>query len=63
MSHNPEQAQPAPKKRKGRRVLLWGAGSVAALLLIAELFSVFAMGVHLIGEEAPPYMRDVANQF
>ncbi|WP_411373463.1 hypothetical protein ACLH0K_09930 [Arthrobacter sp. MPF02] len=63
MTHDPGQTQTAPKKRKGRRVLMWWAGSFAALVLSAELFSVFAMGVHLSGQEAPPYMRSVAHQF
>lgn len=62
MTQNPERTKPAPKKRNGRRVLMWWAGTLAALVLIAELFSVFAMGVHLNGQEAPPYMRDAANQ-
>ena len=63
MARNPERSQPTRKKRNGRRVLAWWAGILAALVLGAELFSVFAMGVHLNGREAPPYMRDVANQF
>ncbi len=32
------------------------------LVAAAEMFSVFTMGVHLSGKEAPPYMRDVAEQ-
>jgi hypothetical protein len=55
--------QPLPSKKKNpRNVLLWWAGILVGLVAAAELMSVFTMGVHLNGKEAPPYMRDVAEQ-
>ena len=55
--------QPLARKKKNRRnVLLWWAGILVGLAAASELISVFTMGVHLNGKEAPPYMRDVAEQ-
>ena len=55
--------QPLARKKKNRRnVLLWRAGILVGLAAASELISVFTMGVHLNGKEAPPYMRDVAEQ-
>ena len=53
---------PRKKKKNPRNVLPWWAGILVGLVAAAELFSVFAMGVHLNGQEAPPYMRAVAEQ-
>lgn len=61
-SDNGNPFQPSRTKRKPLRVLAWLAGVVIGLIVAAELFSVLAMGVHVNGQEAPPYMRDVANQ-
>lgn len=62
MSDDPYR-QPLPRKKTNpRNVLLWWAGILVGLVAAAELISVFTMGVHLNGKEAPPYMRDVAEQ-
>jgi hypothetical protein len=55
--------QPLPRKKKNpRNVVFWWAGILVGVVSAAELISVFTMGVHLNGKEAPPYMRDVAEQ-
>jgi hypothetical protein len=55
--------QPLPRKKKNpRNVVFWWAGILVGVVSAAELISVFTMGVHLNGTEAPPYMRDVAEQ-
>lgn len=55
--------QPLPRRKKSpRNVLLWWVGILVGLVAAAELISIFTMGVHLNGKEAPPYMREVAGQ-